>query len=204
MKFKIISGGQTGADLAGLWIAKIFAIPTGGHAPKHFFTQNGSQPNLETLFGLVEHSHGYRERTIENVKNSDVTLVFSKHLKSPGTVLTINSCVRHNKPYFVIPDNRDRELDTVKSYWNYHNNPGMERALNFINKKVLFDEDLTINVAGNSTKNSDDIFEFTFFGMWIIIGSLFANDNVIFDRIKFVNSSPSLLSQTLKDKYVAC
>ena len=41
--FKIISGGQTGADKGGLIAAKKANIKTGGIAPKGFMTEAGKR-----------------------------------------------------------------------------------------------------------------------------------------------------------------
>ena len=38
MVTKIISSGQTGADLGGLWGARDAGFPTGGFAPKGYLT----------------------------------------------------------------------------------------------------------------------------------------------------------------------
>jgi hydroxymethylpyrimidine pyrophosphatase-like HAD family hydrolase len=38
----IISGGQTGADIAGLKVAKQLNFKTGGFAAKNFMTENGT------------------------------------------------------------------------------------------------------------------------------------------------------------------
>jgi hypothetical protein len=43
---KIISGGQTGADQAGLAVAKRLGISTGGFMPKGLLTAAGPQPDL--------------------------------------------------------------------------------------------------------------------------------------------------------------
>jgi hypothetical protein len=51
---KVISGGQTGADQAGLRAAKAFGIETGGWAPADWLTENGSAPWLADEFGLRE------------------------------------------------------------------------------------------------------------------------------------------------------
>jgi hypothetical protein len=55
---KIISGGQTGADQAGLRAAKRFGIPTGGWAPRGWLVEkpgggHGSNPSLRD-YGLIE------------------------------------------------------------------------------------------------------------------------------------------------------
>lgn len=51
---KVISGGQTGADQAGLKAAKKCGIPTGGFIPPRFVTSNGPSPWLGEEYGLVE------------------------------------------------------------------------------------------------------------------------------------------------------
>ena len=72
---KIISGGQTGADIGGLLAAKELNIPTGGTAPKGYRTELGSNFDLCDIFNLSEHSSDkYPPRTAANVKNSDGTV----------------------------------------------------------------------------------------------------------------------------------
>lgn len=51
---KVISGGQDGADQAGLYAAQILSIPTGGWAAKNFMTESGPRPDLAELFGLID------------------------------------------------------------------------------------------------------------------------------------------------------
>ena len=51
---KIISGGQTGADTGGLIAAQKAGIRTGGCAPKGFITEDGSNPELGSVYGLYE------------------------------------------------------------------------------------------------------------------------------------------------------
>jgi len=78
---KVISGGQTGADFAGLMAAKNCGIPTGGTAPKGYRICNpdgsdGENPDLKQ-FGLIEHeSLEYKPRAIKNVQDSDETIWF--------------------------------------------------------------------------------------------------------------------------------
>jgi hypothetical protein len=99
---KIISGGQTGADLGGLVGAKRVGIPTGGTAPRGFKTEVGNKPEELKAFGLVSHpSPDYRFRTEENVKNSDATIIMAVDASSTGTQLTISLCKKHCKPYLV-------------------------------------------------------------------------------------------------------
>ena len=88
---KVISGGQTGADLAGLIAAKNCNILTGGTAPTNFKTENGSNYDLKTIYGLVAKG-GYKSRTMQNVRDSDGTIAFSVHQGPGGTSKTIGYC----------------------------------------------------------------------------------------------------------------
>lgn len=96
---KIISGGQTGADQAGLYAAETMGYETGGHAPKTFRTLGGPVPELGTRFGLVEHfKFEYPPRTEENVRNSDCTFRLAHNFNSPGEKCTLKFIKKHNKP----------------------------------------------------------------------------------------------------------
>jgi hypothetical protein len=100
---KIISGGQTGADWAGLEAAKALGIPTGGTAPKGYRTEHGPAPALGTVFGLIEsHSTNYLHRTAENIRNSDATVIFGI-TTSPGSRQTIAIAASQNKPLIINP-----------------------------------------------------------------------------------------------------
>lgn len=109
MKLKAIhSGGQTGADEAGLKAAYDLGITTGGIAPKGYRIQNyddsdGSNPLLGSVYGLVEHeSREYKPRTIANVKNTDGTVWFG-YTGSPGGKLTLNTVEKYCKPLIINP-----------------------------------------------------------------------------------------------------
>jgi hypothetical protein len=92
---RIISGGQVGADRMGLESARKLGIETGGMAPKGYRISGGQDPSLKG-FGLTESADsGYTTRTRANVKNSDLTLLFTnpgneprKGTNSPGSVAT--------------------------------------------------------------------------------------------------------------------
>ena len=177
MKIRIHSGGQTGADLAGLWVAKKMGIPTGGLAPAGYKTQAGNKPILKDLFGLKAIGD-YRTRTVQNVKDADLTLIFAKNMNSPGTVLTKNSCMKFVKQSFSIPDNR-HEGETLRQYWGNNNADRhviFNNALNYMLKKAErqkqsgIDDYFIINIAGNATKKSiPDIFDFTFVSLWYLL-----------------------------------
>jgi hypothetical protein len=96
---KIISGGQTGADQAGLAAAKLLGLETGGTAPFGYRTDEGpARKLLRDTYGLKESlSREYAPRTIINVRDADGTVVFG-NLDSPGSKLTIAQCIKQNKP----------------------------------------------------------------------------------------------------------
>ena len=108
---KIISGGQFGADVGALIGARKVGIETGGTAPANFLTEKGSQKIL-ARYGLVEGPKGknvaetYRIRTIQNIKDSDGTLIMGRE-GSPGTILTLNELERQGKPYIVNPTKKE-------------------------------------------------------------------------------------------------
>lgn len=104
---KIISGGQTGADFAGLVAAKDEGIATGGTAPKGWRIclpdgSDGTNPELAD-FGLVEHtSSDYPPRTKQNVKDSDGT-VWIGYTGSGGAKLTLSTAEKLGKHSIVNP-----------------------------------------------------------------------------------------------------
>jgi hypothetical protein len=100
---KIISGGQTGADRAGLEAGRRLGYATGGTAPKGFMTAKGPDPTLK-VFGVVEHaSSKYPPRTIANALNSDGTVWFGNE-GTPGGKLTLSVARRAGKHLIVNPD----------------------------------------------------------------------------------------------------
>lgn len=100
---KVISGGQTGADQAGLLAAEAAGVPTGGWAPKGWRTDIGAAPWLGTRFGLREHSSPrYPPRTEANVAEATGTLILGR-VDSAGTRLTLRLCQQWHRPALVVP-----------------------------------------------------------------------------------------------------
>jgi hypothetical protein len=100
---KVISGGQDGADLAGLMTARFLGIPTGGHMPKGYITRSGKHPDYKTKFNIEEHgSPAYPPRTQANVANSDGTIRLAVNFNSPGERCTLKYILQHKKPYIDI------------------------------------------------------------------------------------------------------
>lgn len=128
---KIISGGQTGADQAGLSIAKDLGFETGGWAPKEWQTSKGSQKTFLESFNLKESDLGYRGRTYENVRDSNATIRLAVDFETAGeacTLQAINSC---KKPWI--------DVDLL--------NP---RPLKDIIEFLILVKPSTLNIAGNT------------------------------------------------------
>lgn len=102
MLSKIISGGQTGADQAGLQAAVKCGLATGGSIPHGWKTDIGPDPTLQR-FGLIEDkSSGYIPRTELNVRQSDGT-VWLGDVTSPGGRCTVRFAECAGRPYIVNP-----------------------------------------------------------------------------------------------------
>ena len=137
---KVISGGQIGADQAGLFAAHEANLPTGGTAPLNYRTHAGDNPSLlKDRFGLVQDaSYGYKPRTITNVMSSDGTLIIAKNLHSPGCLLTSRTAIQRKKPILGIkvPD-RAMTPEELTEY--------QDKVREFLVKHQI----KTLNVAGN-------------------------------------------------------
>lgn len=95
---KIISGGQTGADIGALRAARDLGIPTGGWCPAGWRTEKGPNPSLAD-FGLQQTvTAKYDERTWRNVAEADGTVIIG-NLASAGCRLTIRFCRQQKKPW---------------------------------------------------------------------------------------------------------
>lgn len=94
---KVISGGNTGADQAGLIAAVAVDICTGGWACKGWMTEVGAAPWLKE-YGLRECVlDGYGNRTVLNVRDSTGTVIFGgiDKDKYPGSRLTFDTCSKY-------------------------------------------------------------------------------------------------------------
>lgn len=151
---KVISGGQTGADQAGLLAAWRAGLETGGTAPAGFYTDTGNQPLLEVL-GLKAEGD-YRSRTIKNIHDSDGTVLLSATLDSPGSMLTRNEAKRAGRPFI--------EFDTslvIECYALVKQGLAIDATLRDTMRPIygdlyrwIVDNRLgTLNVAGNREKH---------------------------------------------------
>lgn len=95
--FKIVSGGQSGADQAALDWAIANGVEHGGWCPKGRKSEDGK---IDPKYGLKETpSAAYLERTEWNVRDSDATVIFTLDPKlSGGSKKTMEFAEKHGKP----------------------------------------------------------------------------------------------------------
>ena len=97
---KIISGGQTGVDRAALDVALKHGIESGGWCPTGRVDEIGRIPDRYPIEQLED--GGFIERTLQNVKDSDGTVIIYPGKLSGGTEQTLHFCVEQRRPHELI------------------------------------------------------------------------------------------------------
>ena len=135
---KVISGGQTGVDIAALRAAKACGLETGGWVPKGCRTLDGPNYDLVKVYGCVEDSSSqYPPRTRRNVSDSDGTLRLARNFSSPGELCTLKALHDLHKPFCDVQVNKDMLYETLPS----------DIVSWLLDSKIE-----VLNVAGNSEK----------------------------------------------------
>jgi hypothetical protein len=101
---KIVSGGETGVDRGALDAALAARFPCGGWC----------MPDRTADDGLIAEGYpvtpiaagGYRQRTRQNVIDSDGTLILHHECLKGGTRLTRNLCALEKKPFIILDAQR--------------------------------------------------------------------------------------------------
>ena len=127
---KIISGGQTGVDRAALDAALKHGIECGGWVPAGRLDEFGRIPDRYPVKELPHAS--FAERTLENVKESDGTVIIYPDQLHGGSQQTAHFCIEQKRPPLLI--------DAAKI--------SIERAADLIAKFVGGQKIATLNVAG--------------------------------------------------------
>ena len=127
MLCKIVSGGQTGVDRAGLDAGMEAGLPVGGWCPKGRLAEDGVVPEKYPLIEMG--SASYTSRTEQNVIDSDGTLVLNRGKLSGGTKRTVEFAIKHNRPYLTV------QLD---------DEPNVEAIMEWVKAQSI----RTLNVAG--------------------------------------------------------
>jgi hypothetical protein len=137
---KIISGGQTGADRAGLDAAIEISIPYGGWLPKGRKAEDGTVPDKYSAMQEMTRG-GYPKRTEKNVIDSDGTVIFTYGKLSTGSALTAKFARQYNRPYLHIDLEKKHDPISIIKDW-------------------IIDWDIKVlNVAGRSASKAPKIYE---------------------------------------------
>jgi Circularly permutated YpsA SLOG family len=109
---KVISGGQTGVDRAALDVAIKHRIECGGWCPAGRLDEFGRIPDRYPLQELE--CGGFTERTFQNVKDSDGTVIIYIGNLSGGTEQTVRFCQELQRPHQVIDASKIPATDAAK------------------------------------------------------------------------------------------
>ena len=114
---RIVAGGQTGVDRAGLDAGLEAGIPIGGWCPLGRRAEDGTIPERYPLEETPHHD--YRERTEWNVRDSDGTLILARGRRlTGGTALTGDLAKRYGRPLHVVDlkteDGPDPVIDWIE------------------------------------------------------------------------------------------
>ena len=141
---RLVSGGQTGVDRAGLDVALALGIPCGGWCPRGRRAEDGAiparYPQEETA------SADYQERTELNVLDSDGTLIIAAGPLTGGSALTRRIAELRGKPCIVADLDAPPDRERIRRWLSEHRigvlnvagpreslKPGIgERARNFL------------------------------------------------------------------------
>jgi hypothetical protein len=140
---KVISGGQTGVDRAGLDAAVNAGIPIGGYCPKDRRAEDGVIPEHYPMIEMDSPESCFR--TEKNVIESDGTLILNKGILSEGTKLTHDFTVKYGKPSLIV----QLDSDEIRP----------EQVIRWINGQFIS----VLNIAGpRELKCSEGIYDEAF------------------------------------------
>jgi hypothetical protein len=97
---KIVSGGQTGVDRAALDVALKHDIDCGGWCPAGRLDEFARIPGRYPVKELEQGS--FAERTLQNVKDSDGTVIIYDRELRGGTAYTVDCCKQLKRPHNLI------------------------------------------------------------------------------------------------------
>lgn len=181
---KVISGGQTGADQAGVFVAREFAIPTGGTMPAGFRTHDGPRPEFgrsldDGGYGMTEHtSASWGPRTFANAHAADITLRIAATFESAGEKLTARACDSAKKPYVDVGVKIDAtKVSRVEYEVDYEQIEAAGKRI--VEEARKLGRPIVLNVAGNSEKTAKGIGKVTRSVMRHVIGAICADEGPI-------------------------
>ena len=141
---KIVSGGQTGADRAGLDVAIRWGFPYGGWCPKGRKAEDGAIP---WIYQLTETpSASYLQRTEWNVRDSDATVIFTiAATLTGGSKRTEEFAAKHRKPCLHLP-----------------RQGGSYEPVQVLQRFVEANSVAVLNVAGTRGSKEPDVWKFAY------------------------------------------
>src|ERR1700720_2115642 len=148
---KIISGGQTGADRAGLDFAIETGLEHGGYVPKGRKAEDGRIADRYILIELRTSS--YPPRTRKNIEESDGTVILSLERRlSGGTKLTRELADKLGKPVLHIYDSRKERRATPDS---------VRAEIQALTDFLRCNKIEVLNVAGPRESKEPGVYEWT-------------------------------------------
>lgn len=157
---KVISGGQTGADRGGLDAAIELGIMHGGICPKGRKAEDGVIPEQYVM--AESNSPNYKNRTKDNVHQSDATLIFIGGATiTGGSKLTASVCTQNDKPYMVISVHCDgvKNNKAIVAFLKAHQPSVLNVAGNRESKSPGLQakvKDILVNALRYATMNEDE------------------------------------------------
>ncbi len=148
---KIISGGQTGVDRAALDAALKRGIDCGGWCPAGRLDESGRIPDHYPLKELEEGS--FAERTLQNVKDSDGTVVIYFNKLRAGTEYTVHCCKQLPHPHKLI------------NAANISSQEAAQSMVDFVREHKID----TLNVAGPRQSEWPEGYEYAFRALEIFL-----------------------------------
>ena len=150
---RIVSGGQTGVDRAGLEMAIALGIEHGGWCPAGRLAEDGTVPSR---YELQEWSSPeYPARTEQNVIDSDATLILYETKLKGGTLLTRKICRRLDKTHLatrMTAYTQDAAITQIREWLN-SNRPA------------------TLNIAGPRESSFPGVFDRSFEFLMLVFTS---------------------------------
>ncbi len=115
---RILSGGQTGVDRAGLEVALALGLGAGGWCPRGRRAEDGRIPDRYPLREAP--GRAYSERTRLNVRDSDATLILCRGPLGGGTLLTARIARELGRPLRIADLSRRPQAPAAAAWLRRH------------------------------------------------------------------------------------